>query len=41
MKKRMEMYRVAIRWNQMIDPVDFVEHGREPQLEHVTSPQAS
>lgn len=41
MTKRLEMYRVAIRWNQMVDPVDFVEHGREPQLEQVTLPQAS
>jgi len=40
-KKCLETYRIVIRWNEMIDPVDFAEHGREPQLEQATSPQAS
>ena len=31
-KDRLEMYRVAIRWNSRIDPVQFVEKGEEPQL---------
>jgi hypothetical protein len=35
----MEMYRAAIRWNQLVDPVEFIERGTEPQLELVTSPQ--
>jgi len=38
-RRRMEMYRAAIRWNQLVDPVEFIERGTEPQLELVTSPQ--
>jgi GT2 family glycosyltransferase len=28
--KRLEMYKVALQWNRMLDPVVFVESGREP-----------
>jgi GT2 family glycosyltransferase len=28
--KRLEMYKVAVQWNRMLDPVVFVESGREP-----------
>ena len=28
--KRLEMYKVALQWNRMLDPVVFVELGREP-----------
>lgn len=41
LKGRLEMYRAVIRWNQLVDPVDFVEHGREPQAEQITAPQTS
>jgi GT2 family glycosyltransferase len=29
-KKRLEMYKVVVQWNRMLDPVVFVESGREP-----------
>jgi GT2 family glycosyltransferase len=28
--KRLELYKVALQWNRMLDPVVFVESGREP-----------
>jgi GT2 family glycosyltransferase len=28
--KRLEMYKVVLQWNRMLDPVVFVESGREP-----------
>jgi GT2 family glycosyltransferase len=31
-KDRLEMYRIAIRWNTRIDPVQFVENGEEPDI---------
>jgi len=31
-KERLEMYRVAIRWNRRIDPVQFIETGEEPDV---------
>jgi GT2 family glycosyltransferase len=36
---RLEVFRVAITWNKLVDPVDFVEQGHEPQMEQVTSLQ--
>ena len=30
-KRRLEMYRAAIRWNQQLDPIEFVQHGTEPE----------
>jgi hypothetical protein len=41
LKRRLEMYRVLIRWNKLLDPVEFVERGDEPQVEQVTSLQTS
>jgi GT2 family glycosyltransferase len=28
-KRRLEMYRTTVRWNQQQDPIQFVEHGTE------------
>jgi GT2 family glycosyltransferase len=33
LKHRLETYRVAIRWNKLVDPIAFVEHGQEPPIE--------
>jgi GT2 family glycosyltransferase len=33
MRLRLETYRVAIRWNELLDPIEFVEHGAEPQVD--------
>ncbi len=41
LKRRLEIYQVAIQWNKLIDPVEFVESGQEPPLEQITSPQPS
>jgi hypothetical protein len=41
LQRRLEMYREVLRWNQAIDPVDFVERGEEPRLEQVSVPQAT
>lgn len=41
LQRRLEMYREVIRWNQAIDPVDFVERGKEPGLEQTSVPQVS
>lgn len=40
-QRRLEMYRVAIRWNTLLDPIQFVEHGTEPQIEQGASLPAS
>jgi GT2 family glycosyltransferase len=40
LKSRLAMYQAAILWNKMVDPVAFVETGREPQMETTTSFQA-
>jgi len=32
LEKRLEMYRICIKWNMRIDPVRFVEIGKEPDL---------
>jgi GT2 family glycosyltransferase len=34
-KQRLEMYRATVRWNQQLDPVEFVEHGIEQSVESV------
>jgi GT2 family glycosyltransferase len=36
LKSRLEMYRTAIRWNQKLDPIEFVEHGTEHAVEQVS-----
>jgi GT2 family glycosyltransferase len=40
-QRRLEMYREVLRWNKALDPVDFVERGEEPRLEHSSIPQVS
>ena len=35
LKRRLEMYRAVIEWNKLVDPVEFVETGSEPQLDQV------
>jgi hypothetical protein len=35
-KGRLEMYRATVRWNQQLDPVQFVEHGIEQTVEPVS-----
>jgi len=32
LKRRMDMYRVVTKWNALLDPIEFVEHGAEPQI---------
>jgi GT2 family glycosyltransferase len=41
LQRRLEMYREVVRWNQAIDPVEFVERGKEPSLEQTSVPQVS
>jgi GT2 family glycosyltransferase len=41
LQRRLDMYREVVRWNQAIDPVDFVERGEEPHLEQTSVPQVS
>jgi len=31
LRRRMELYRAAAEWNRQIDPVELVQHGREPE----------
>lgn len=33
LKRRLEMYRAVIEWNRLVDPIEFVEHGKEPRIE--------
>jgi GT2 family glycosyltransferase len=40
-QRRLDMYREVIRWNQALDPVEFVEKGEEPRLEQTSIPQVS
>jgi hypothetical protein len=40
-RRRLDMYREVVRWNQALDPVEFVEKGEEPRLEQTSVPQAS
>jgi len=40
-ERRLEMYREVLRWNKALDPVDFVERGEEPRLEHPSLPTVS
>jgi GT2 family glycosyltransferase len=41
LERRLEMYREVVRWNQALDPVEFVETGEEPRLEQSSVPQIS
>ena len=36
LKRRLEMYRTTIRWNQALDPVEFVRHGTEQPIEQIS-----
>jgi hypothetical protein len=40
LNRRLDMYRVTIQWNKLVDPVKFVESGQEPQIEQAVSLQA-
>jgi GT2 family glycosyltransferase len=33
LQNRLKMYRVVVRWNKALDPIRFVEHAEEPQLD--------
>jgi len=39
LKSRMQMYRIAIKWNRRLDPVRFIEAGEEPEVEIATVTQ--
>lgn len=41
LKNRLQMYRAVIEWNKLVDPVAFVEMGREPSPERIASPQTT
>jgi GT2 family glycosyltransferase len=34
-RNRLEMYRITIEWNRLLDPVEFVQRGIEPQIEEM------
>jgi GT2 family glycosyltransferase len=36
LKRRLEMYRATIQWNQSLDPIEFVEHGTEQPVEQAS-----
>jgi GT2 family glycosyltransferase len=35
-KRRLEMYRTTIHWNQKLDPIEFVQHGTEQPVEQIS-----
>jgi len=35
-KRRLEMYRATARWNQQLDPIEFVQHGAEQPVEQIS-----
>jgi len=35
-KRRLEMYSVTVRWNQQLDPIEFVQHGTEQPVEQAS-----
>lgn len=41
LRSRLDMYRVVAEWNAMLDPLEFVEHGTEPQIAQHSSVPAS
>jgi GT2 family glycosyltransferase len=42
LRSRLDMYRLVTRWNALLDPIEFVEHGAEPpQLAQENSVPAS
>jgi hypothetical protein len=38
LKRRLEMYGAAVRWNQQLDPIEFVRHGTEQPVESAPMP---
>lgn len=38
LRKRLELYRVAIAWNKRIEPVRLVENGEEPEIKDLETP---
>jgi hypothetical protein len=41
LRQRLDMYRLVIEWNQALDPIEFLEHGAEPQVRQADSVPAS
>jgi GT2 family glycosyltransferase len=41
LKRRLETYRVAAQWNRLLDPIEFAECGKEPQILHENLSSAS
>jgi GT2 family glycosyltransferase len=41
LQNRLDMYRLVRNWNRGLDPVEFVEHGTEPQVIKAKSVAAS
>jgi hypothetical protein len=35
-KNRLDMYRVATKWNRLLDPIEFVQRGTEPRMDEMT-----
>jgi GT2 family glycosyltransferase len=35
-KRRLEMYSATVRWNQQLDPIQFVQHGTEQPVEQTS-----
>jgi GT2 family glycosyltransferase len=35
-KSRLEMYRATARWNQQLDPIEFVQHGTEQPVDQIS-----
>jgi GT2 family glycosyltransferase len=35
-KRRLEMYSATVRWNQQLDPIEFVKHGTEQPVEQAS-----
>ena len=36
LQRRLETYRATIRWNQQLDPIEFVKSGKEVPVEHAS-----
>lgn len=41
LKRRLEIYRVALQWNRELDPVKFAETGEEPKINFTAAAQAA
>jgi GT2 family glycosyltransferase len=40
-RSRLDMYRIATRWNKLLDPIAFVRGGAEPQIEEMKPVQTT